>query len=101
MEEVSRELRLDYGPNCINQKRKSLENFASNVSLSSQDCEISKRKKVNGHEVVKEESHRGASLDCFEDTCVIRKRVEASYGKEQWVRLFLLTDLVKKHVLTE
>ena len=101
LEEVSRELRLDYGPNCINQKRKSPENFTSNVSLSSQDCEISKRKKVNGHEVVKEESHRGASLDCFEDTCIIRKRVEASYGKEQWVRLFLGTDLVKKHVLIE
>nr|POE55677.1 putative b3 domain-containing protein [Quercus suber] len=101
VEEVSTELRLGYGPNCINQKRKSPENFASNVSLSSQDCEISKRKKVNGHEVVKEESHRGASLDGFEDTRVIRKRVEASYSNEQWVRLFLETELVKKHVLTE
>ena len=71
VEEVSTELRLGYGPNFLNQKRKSLENFASNVSLSSQDCEICKRKKVNGHEVVKEESHRGASLDGFEDTCVV------------------------------
>ncbi|XP_030937167.1 uncharacterized protein LOC115962465 [Quercus lobata] len=101
LEEISTELRLGYGPNRINQKRKSLENFASNVSLASQDCEISKRKKVNGHEVLKEESHRGASLNGFEDTCVIRKRVEASYSNEQWVRLFLETDLVKKHVLTE
>ena len=71
VEEVSTELRLGYGPNFLNQKRKSLENFASNVSLSSQDCEICKRKKVNGHEVVKEESHRGASLDGFKDTCVV------------------------------
>lgn len=101
VEEVSTELRLGYGPNCINQKRKSLENFASNVSLASQDCEISKRKKVNGHEVEKEESHRGASLDGFEDTWVIRKRVEASFSNEQWARLFLETDLVRKHVLTE
>ena len=101
LEEVSRELRLDYGPNCINQKRKSLENFASNVSLASQDCEISKRKKVNGHEVEKEESHSGDSLDGFEDTWVIKERVEANYSNEQWVRLFLETDLVKKHVLTE
>nr|POE55676.1 putative b3 domain-containing protein [Quercus suber] len=88
LEEVSTELKLGYGPNCINQKRKSLENFGSNVSLASQDCEISKRKKVNGHEVEK-------------DTWVIKKRVEASYSNEQWVRLFLETDLVKKHVLTE
>ena len=101
VEEVSTELRLGYGPNCVNQKRKSPENFASNVSFSSQDCEISKRKKVNGHEVVKEESHRGASLDSFEDTCVIRKRVEASHSNQQWVRLFLETDLVRRHVLTE
>ena len=71
LEEVSTKLRLGYGPNCVNQKRKSPENFTSNVSLSSQDCEISKIKKVNGHEVVKEESHRGASLDGFEDTCVV------------------------------
>ena len=103
VEEVSTELRLGYGPNCINQKRKSPENFASNVSLSSLNCEIRKRKKVNGYEVEKEESHRGASMDWklgFEDTWVIRKRIEASNTNGQWVSLFLETDLVKKHVLT-
>ena len=39
-------------------------------------------------------------MDGFEDTWVIKKRVKASNSNEQWVRLFLETDLVKKHVLT-
>ena len=59
--------------------------------------------KVNGYEVEKEESHSGASWDWklgFEDTWVIRKRIEASNTNGQWVSLFLETDLVKKHVLT-
>lgn len=100
LEEVSTDLKLGCGP-CITQKRKSPENFASNVSLSYQASGIKRMKRKSDLE--KEERHGGVSLKLklgFDDPWVMRKRIEANYTNEQWFSLFLETIYARKRILT-
>lgn len=100
LEEVSTDLKLGCGP-CITQKRKSPENFASNVSLSYQASGI-KRMKLKS-DLEKEERQGGVSLELklgYDDPWVMRKRIKADYTNEQWFSLFLETTYVGKRILT-
>ncbi|KAK7829124.1 putative b3 domain-containing protein [Quercus suber] len=100
LEEVSTDLKLGCGP-CITQKRKSPENFATNVSLSYQASGI-KRMKLKS-DLEKEERHGGVSLKLklgFDDPWVLRKRIEANYTNEQWFSIFLETVDAGKRILT-